>query len=146
MQKGIAVITLLCALFTASLSLANDELTKTTHKLLEAFFYSASQGSAGNTAELITPEFQMLLSDGRGFDHDGMLAFDAKELNLATDFAFAKLVATTADDIIVARYLAKVDETISGHPTKKWAPRLTVFRKVGGQWKVVSHALFGVGK
>ena len=40
------------------------------------------------------------------------------------------------------RYLLVIDETIDGQSVAKSAPRLTVFRKIDGQWKVVSHANF----
>ncbi len=56
------------------------------------------------------------------------------------------MVATREGDVMVVRYFLEVDETIDGVEVEHRAPRLTVFRKSGETWLVVSHANFAVNK
>ena len=55
-----------------------------------------------------------------------------------------ELVVTTQEDILVVRYMLEIDEKIDGQQIEKRAPRLTVFRNIDGNWKVVSHSNFAV--
>ncbi len=95
---------------------------------------------------MVAPEFQLMLSNGKGFDRDGYLNLLASEVDLAPDFKLTNITASLGGDFIVARYFAEVNESISRKKTARKAPRLTVFRNINGDWKLISHAVFGVGK
>ena len=95
-------------------------------------------------APILAPEYQIMRTNGVGYDRDGYLNRGAGTVSAQPDFSHEDLVVTAADDVLVVRYFLRIDETIDGKPVKKRAPRLTVFRKIGDVWKVVSHSNFGV--
>lgn len=88
----------------------------------------------------LAPEFQILRSDGRGYDRSDYLATGRSRQErppVAHD-----LIATEAGGVLVVRYQLDVEQTIDGGTVTGTAPRLTVFRKDGDRWLVVAHANF----
>ena len=79
-------------------------------------------------------------SNGVGYDHAGYVA-SVGTVDIS-DYAYEDVVATADGDIMVVRSILSVNETIGGESVTRRAPRLTVFRKIGGEWKVVAHANF----
>jgi len=125
----------------AGAAAAEDNLEETARAALVAFTAAVVSGPDA-VAPLLAPEYQIMRANGVGYDRDDYIAH-VTEVKAHPDFAHEDLVVTTADDVMVVRYFLRIDETIEGAPVSRRAPRLTVFRKIGGVWKVVSHANFG---
>lgn len=137
-----AVATAVMALSANAVATA-DDMTNTARELLIAFTEAVLAGSE-TLAPILAPEYQIMRNNGVGYDRDGYLNRGAGTVSAQPDYSHEDLVVTAADDVLVVRYFFRIDETIDGKPVKKRAPRLTVFRKIGDVWKVVSHSNFGV--
>ncbi|MFM9857247.1 nuclear transport factor 2 family protein [Pseudoxanthobacter sp. M-2] len=96
-------------------------------------------------AAVLAPEFQILRSDGRGYDRADYLGTGRSRQ--ARPPVPRDLVVTASGDVLVVRYVLDVEQTIDGGTVVGEAPRLTVFRKEGDRWLVVAHANFApIGK
>ena len=98
------------------------------------------KGDAAGIKAVLAPEFQIMRADGGGYAKDDYLATGLPKIAKLPEVS--KLVATGSGDLLIARYMLTIDETINGKATIAHAPRLTVFRKSGGAWLVVAHANF----
>jgi len=131
--------------FAASLVLtapgAADEATDTARALLVAFTDGVIAGPDA-VAPLLAPEYQIMRSNGVGYDRNGYINRGARTVNARPNYAHDDLVVTTDGDVMVVRYMLQIDETIDGKAITRRAPRLTVFRKIGGAWKVTAHSNF----
>ena len=134
---------LFCLLFAAYPVNAADDSEQLARELLVDFTEAVMSGPEA-VAPLLAPEYQIMRSNGIGYDRDGYLKTGVGTVKIKPDFSHHDLHVTKANDVLVVRYMLEIDETISGEPIKKRAPRLTVFRKVGDQWKVVAHSNFAV--
>lgn len=121
---------------------AAEDLEETARAALVAFTEAVISGPEA-VARILAPEYQILRANGVGYDREGYIAQGVGQVAAQPDFAYEDIVATAADDVMVVRSVLRIDETIEGSPVVRRAPRLTVFRKIGGAWKVVSHANFG---
>ena len=119
-----------------------DDMTDEARELLVAFTQAVIDGPE-KLAPLLAPEYQIMRTNGVGYDRDGYLNRGVGTVSAQPDYSHEDLVVTTADDVLVVRYFLRINETIDDKPVKKRAPRLTVFRKIDGAWKVVSHSNFG---
>ena len=94
---------------------------------------------AATVAKVLAPEFQIMRSDGSGYDSTDYLAnlpkFNGKPEIM--DLAFSG-----NGDLLVARYKLKLEQKIGDKPVRSLAPRLSVFRKGGAGWLIVAHANF----
>lgn len=124
---------------------AADDLTATARAALVAYTEATLAGPKA-LAPMLAPEFQIMRSNGAGYDRDGYLTRSVGTISGAPGFSHEDIVATAQGDLLVTRYYLRIDEVIEGRKIAKRAPRLTVFRKIGGAWKVVAHANFGAGK
>jgi ketosteroid isomerase-like protein len=90
-------------------------------------------------ARVLAPEFQIMRSDGSGFDAktylDNLPKFKGKP-------EIIDLAVGAGDALIVARYNLKLDQKIGDKPVQSLAPRLSVFRQAGGSWLIAAHANF----
>ncbi|MDH3739343.1 MAG: nuclear transport factor 2 family protein [Alphaproteobacteria bacterium] len=127
---------------SANVAARADDMTDLALKLLVEFTEAVLAGPE-TLAPILAPEYQIMRTNGVGYDRDGYLARGAGSVSAQPDFSHEELVVTAADDVLVVRYYLRIDETIDDKPVKKRAPRLTVFRKIGDVWKVVSHSNFG---
>ena len=121
---------------------ASGDLTETARAALIAFTEAVRTGPEA-LAPMLAPEYQIMRANGVGYDRDSYLGRGAGTVSIKPDYAHEEIIATTYDDVLVVRYFLRIEETIDGNPVEKRAPRLTVFRKIEGQWKVVAHANFG---
>jgi hypothetical protein len=124
---------------------AADDLTATARAALIAYTKATLAGSKV-LAPMLAPEFQIMRTNGVGYGRQDYLAKGVPSISAAPDFFHQDITATHSGDILVVRYFLRINETIQGKPVKKHAPRLTVFRNVGGAWKVVAHSNFGAAK
>ncbi len=128
-------------ILAAHAAVADDSLEETARAAVVAFTEAVIAGPDA-VAPILAPEYQILRANGTGYDRDGYIAH-VEEVSARPNFSHENIVATTADDVMVVRYVLSIDETIEGAPVTRRAPRLTVFRKIDGAWKVVAHANFG---
>lgn len=117
------------------------DMTNTARTQISAFVEAVITGPDA-VAPLLAPEYQIMRSNGVGYDRDGYIGRGAGSVNARPRYGLSDIVATGTDDILVARYFLEIEETIDGKPVTRRAPRLTVFRKIGGAWKVSAHANF----
>ncbi|NKB49668.1 MAG: DUF4440 domain-containing protein [Alphaproteobacteria bacterium] len=122
-------------------AVADDMMDEARAALVE--FTEAVLAGPDVLAPLLAPEYQIMRTNGVGYDRDGYLNRGAGSVNAQPDFSHEDLVVTVDDDVMVVRYFLRIDETIDDKPVKKRAPRLTVFRKIDDIWKVVAHSNFG---
>lgn len=123
-------------------TLADDQKTTEEARAAVSAFVEGVHHGPDAIAPLLAPEYQIMRSNGVGYDRAGYIGQGVGTVKSGPDFALDELVATQADDVMVVRYLLSVEETIEGKTVAKRAPRLTVFRKIDGQWKVVAHGNF----
>jgi hypothetical protein len=108
---------------------------------VKAWLDAVATNEEARVAAVLAPEFQILRSDGRGYDRTDYLATGRSKQ--ARPPVPRDLLATEADGVLVVRYILDVEQTVEGGGTVIGAaPRLTVFRKIDGRWMVVAHANF----
>lgn len=134
----LSIATALCT----TLAVAGDDLEEAAREALVAFTEAVRSGPEA-LAPLLAPEYQIMRANGSGYDRRGYLETGAGKVSLQADYSHEDIIATVDDGVMVARYYLRVNETIEGQAVEQRAPRLTVFRRVDGQWKVVAHANFG---
>ncbi len=110
--------------------------------VVRAWSDAVVSGDPARVDAILAPEFQILRGSGAHMDHAGYVASDLPEI--AEPPGFELLQATEADGVMVVSYILNIDATVDGQVMQRRAPRLTVFRKIEGDWYVVSHANFGV--
>ena len=96
-------------------------------------------GDPAQIEKVLAPEYQIMRSNGSGYDKAGYLKALPKQKARSK---FSKIVATASGDVMVLRYMIETDQIIDGKPVEAVAPRLSVFRKDGGQWLMSAHANF----
>lgn len=113
-------------------------------KAIEAWVAAVASGDAKRIEQILAPEFQITRADGSAYSAADYLKSDLPKFSSAPKIE--KLVATGYGDLMVARYQLTIDQTRGGKVVHAHAPRLTVFRRSEGTWRVVSHANFAALK
>jgi len=130
-----------------SLSWAGDAPAADEARSALATFMSAiASGDRAAVAAVLAPEYQIMRSNGVGYDRAGYLDKGAPSVKVLSPSRPEDIVVTRSGDLMVARYFLVVDEVIAGERVDHRAPRLTVFRKHGDRWIVSAHSNFGVAK
>jgi hypothetical protein len=96
-------------------------------------------GDPAKIEKVLAPEYQILRSDGTGYDRASYLGSLPKQ---TTRSKFSDIKATGSNDLLVIRYKIETDQTINGQAVETISPRLSVFRKEAGRWLIVAHANF----
>ncbi|MDE0539991.1 MAG: nuclear transport factor 2 family protein [Rhodospirillales bacterium] len=107
-------------------------------------FIEAVIGGPKALEKILAPEYQLMRGNGVGFDRDGYISRGVGTVSIKRGFSPEEIVVTRSGGIMVVRYMLRITETIDGKPVAKRAPRLTVFRNIGGKWMVTAHANFAV--
>lgn len=145
--KTLAQTTVVAALCVSAIAPANaDDHLMNDAKAAVSGFVEGVLGGPKTVAPLLAPEFQIMRSDGSGYDRAGYVGRGVGLVKGKPAFALDDVVATRHGDIMVVRYMLRINEVIDGKPIRRRAPRLTVFRNIDGKWKVAAHANFGAGK
>lgn len=139
LARGLAFVLLLAAAPPAALADAASADAE-ARQAIEGFVSAVMAGDPAGLDGVLAPEFQILRADGRGYERAAYIAGAAASITKVQ--AITDIVATRHDDILVARWVIAVNETVDGRAVETRAPRLTVFRRAGGRWLVVSHANF----
>ena len=126
-------------LFTVSAYAHADALTDTARAQIGTFVEAVISGPEKVTP-LLAPEYQIMRSNSVGYDRDGYINRGAGSVNARPRYGLTDIIATAEGDLLVVRYFLEIEETIDGKPVTRRAPRLTVFHKIAGAWKVSSHA------
>lgn len=108
-------------------------------KALEPFVSAVFTGDPAMVEKVLAPEFQILRSDGIGYDKAGYLQALPKH---RTRSKFSDIAATGTGDLMVVRYRIETDQTIGGKEVKGISPRLSMFRLEEGRWLICAHANF----
>lgn len=145
MRKILALLLIAVVMPLAAKSAAADKLTETAHAVLIAYT-KATLAGPDVLAPMLAPEFQIMRNNGVGYDRAGYLGRGVGTIKAEPDFHHDEITATVSGDMMVVRYFLRINEVIQGNPIRKRAPRLTVFRKIDGGWKVVAHSNFGATK
>jgi hypothetical protein len=96
-------------------------------------------GDPAKIERVLAPEYQILRSDGIGYDRTAYLQSLPKQKARSK---FKDIKATGSGDLLVLRYMIETDQTINGQNVEAVSPRLSVFRKDSGRWLMVAHANF----
>jgi len=125
---------------TANGQTETANLDAQARQALDRFFAAVMSGESGNVDAVLAPEFQIQRANGSRYNAG---SYPNSHLPVIAKMpSVERLRVTSGDDIIVTSYVIKVDETLDGAVVQAIAPRLTVFRKIGEDWQVVSHGNF----
>ncbi|MBK1870209.1 nuclear transport factor 2 family protein [Aestuariivirga sp. YIM B02566] len=123
----------------AAVEVSEEEALKALDPWADALF----SGDPAKVEKVLAPEYQILRSDGTGHDKTSYL----KSLpNQKIRSKFSDIVARGAGDVMVLRYRIETDQSIEGKTVEANSPRLSVFRRVDGQWLISAHANFAALK
>lgn len=123
----------------ANLGQGSGELQAEAATALQAFFDATYSQDPAAVRAVLAPEFQLVRSDGSAI----VGAAYAETLPTFTQRAeLSEIQATGFGDILVVRYRVSIGLIIDGRQAEAVSPRLTVFRRDQGTWKVVAHANF----
>lgn len=124
----------------SSASAAGEPVSEAlARRVITAWLAALRTGDPAIVEKVLAPEFQIQRSDGTGFGKEGYLKSLPKQTSEPT---LSHVVATGADDTIVARYVVEIEQTINGKPAETISPRLSTYRKDGENWLIVAHANF----
>jgi ketosteroid isomerase-like protein len=121
---------------------AEEDATMAARQAVTVFVETVASADVDAIEAILAPEFQILRSNGVGYDREGYLASELPAFDESFEWRLEDVVATAAGDLLVARYQLVIHETINSAPMAQRAPRLTVFRRDGDRWLVVAHANF----
>ncbi len=144
-KKFVAVSIMGLLLISSSLfaesKLPSSNVDQLANKLIVKFIEAVIAGP-DELAPMLAPEYQIMRSNGVGYNREEYLTKGLGKLSIKPVFAHKDIVVTLAENTMVVRYILEVDETIDGRAVSKRAPRLTVFRLIDNKWKVVAHSNF----
>ena len=132
---AVAALTSLGGLARADAAVSEATALEALNPWADALF----SGDPAKIVKVLAPEYQILRSDGTGYDRTGYLGSLPKQ---KTRSKFRDIKTTGADDLLVIRYMIETDQTINGQNVESVSPRLSVFRMEAGQWLMVAHANF----
>lgn len=144
MNKRQIAIGVIAALSTATVMTgvahSNSQLSEDeAHAAIMTWYAALRSNDPKRVDEVMAPEFQILRSDGSGYDRIGYLGTLPK---VKSDPVVSNLTFTSTGDLLVARYTVTASETINGKATQTTAPRLSVMRKQDGKWLMIAHSNF----
>jgi hypothetical protein len=118
--------------------LDGEALVAETRAQLERLFAALRSGDREKVRPWLSPEFQVVRSDGSGYDREAYLARSIPRI--AAPPRFEDLVVTRGEGQVVARFRLVADEVLDGRRATSGAPQLIVFRVEPDAWKVVAAA------
>jgi ketosteroid isomerase-like protein len=141
MNKRDVALSLLAGLAGASLiGTAQAAMTEEDARAaIMAWLDALQTGDPTAVEAVLAPEFQILRSDGSGHDRASYLSDLPKQTSKPE---ISGLAFGSNGDVIVTRYILKVEQTINDKPVQASAPRLSVFRRGGSGWLILAHANF----
>jgi hypothetical protein len=119
---------------------ARDELVDATRTALTNLFRALATGDPDRIRPLLSPEFQVLRSNGVGYDRDAYIAGSIP--HIMSEPKFNELFVTRNGSIVVCRMKLDINEIIDGKKVESNAAQLIVFKVSGAEWQVVAAANF----
>ena len=104
-----------------------------------AWLGALSSRDPATVEKVLAPEFQILRSDGSGYDRSSYLGHLP---NFTGKPEIQDLVFSASDGLLVTRYNLRLEQKIGDKPVQALAPRLSVLRREGTGWLMVAHANF----
>jgi ketosteroid isomerase-like protein len=137
-----ALASLLAAPASAASAPRLKDPDATGEKLATKFLTLLQNKDAKGLAAFLDPSFQLQRADGTGATRSEYLA----NPSTVTSFTIGpQLTAVQAGDLLTLRWQLEANTQIDGTQYRTTeAPRLSVFRWDGRQWRIVSHANFNV--
>lgn len=126
--------------FLPAAALSGEAVTEATARAaIMAWLDALASHDAATVAKVLAPEFQIMRSDGSGYDGKGYLDHlpSIKGKPDIRDLAFG-----ASGDLLVTRYNLNIEQKINDKPVQALAPRLSVFRRSGEGWLIAGHANF----
>lgn len=124
----------------AALGTGINDVTAEATMALSQWFEAVASGDANRIRAVVSPDYQIQRSNGKGFTLEEYLSGNLPVTNKVA--VMQDLVATSFNNTVVTRYKLRVDEIIDGRPVETLAPRMTVFQRINGVWLVAAHANF----
>lgn len=104
-------------------------------------FHEALAGK-GKLDDVLGDAFQLMRTDGTRYDREGYLARPAS----LSGWKLADIKAIQSGDLLTATYFSSITAQIEGAGiASEGDPRLVVFTRVGGEWKLQAFATLGLG-
>lgn len=124
----------------AALGTGSNEVTTEAAEALTRFFAAVASGDHDRIRAVVSPDYQIQRADGKGYTLQEYLSKSLPTVKSSP--VMQDLVVTSFSNTMVTRYMLKVEETIQGKTAEYLAPRLTVFQRIDGKWRVSAHANF----
>ena len=139
--RGMALgFALLFAVVFAAPSSAQDAGVVAVNNWVDAVL----SGDQDRLADILAPEFQIVRGTGDVFDREAYLKDGVATVSRGNAPEISTTQTTDDGDVMVVSYFLVLDQIENGQVLARRAPRLTVFRKIDGDWKVSAHANFAV--
>lgn len=127
------------AIIPASAATGGNATEDDARQAILAWLAALASHDPATVAKVLSPQFQILRSDGSGYDSQTYLKnlpkFKGKpEIR---DLAFS-----SGGELLVTRYMLKLEQKIGDKAVQTLAPRLSVFSRSGADWLIVAHANF----
>ena len=132
---GLSVLAMRMASAAEAEAISPEQALKALDPWADALF----SGDPAKVQEVLAPEYQIVRSDGTGYDKQSYMKTLPKQ---KVRSKFSEIVATGAGEIMVLRYRIETDQVIEGKEVKGLGPRLSVFRRDGERWLMSAHANF----
>lgn len=142
-QKLLPALLVAVALLSIWLSSSNaqgSDLTVEARKALTVLFDALRSGDPNKVSPLLAPEFQVVRSDGAGYDKEQYIKLSIPKIEGQP--SFDDLFVTRNGDIVVTRMKLNITERLDGKRAESGAPQLIVFRVTLEGWRVVAAANF----
>lgn len=117
-----------------------DDPAATGRELVSEFLTILSTEEAPGLEDFLADGFQLQRADGSG----GTKAEYLETHAVVESFVLGEsLTAVQQGDLLTVRWSVEVDESVGGTDfSSDEAPRLSVFVREGGDWKLLAHANF----
>lgn len=128
----------------AALGTGINDVTGQSGKALARFFEALASREPDMVRAVLSPDFQVQESDGKGFALEGYLSGNLpvwRSMPVVQD-----LVATSFSNTMVTRYVLKVEQIIGGKTVETLAPGMNVFQRINGEWRAAAHGTFAAIK
>jgi len=128
----------------AALGTGINDVTGESGKVLARFFGALASREPDMVRAVLSPDFQVQESDGKGF---GLEEYLSGNLPVWGSMPVVQnLVATSFSNTMVTRYMLKVEQTIGGKTVETLTPGMTVFQRINGEWRAAAHGTFAAAK
>lgn len=126
----------------AALGTGINDVSVESGKALARFFAALASGKPNGIRAVVSPDFQIQRSDGKGFALEAYLGGNLPVWR--SEPVVQDLVATSFSNTMVTRYVLKVEQTIGDRTVETLTPGMTVFQRINGEWRAAAHGTFAM--